>query len=114
MTRKNALITLAIVLVGAGVVAANLYYRRDTSITVTTDASGSRDLEAVVSAPERFSRLSSTSAPTRRAASSTLRSTRATASNEGSSSCRSIPGPCGRAWTAEPRRSRPRRCYSIR
>jgi len=50
MTRKNVLITLAIVLIGAGVVAGNLYYRRDTGITVTTDVIRTRDLEAVVSA----------------------------------------------------------------
>jgi HlyD family secretion protein len=50
MSRKNVLITLAIVLIGAGVVAANLYYRRDTGITVTTDVIRTRDLEAVVSA----------------------------------------------------------------
>src|ERR671913_925877 len=50
MTRKNILITLAIVLIGAGVVAANLYYRRDTGITVTTDVIRPRDLEAIVSA----------------------------------------------------------------
>ena len=50
MTRKNILITLAIVLIGAGVVAANLYYRRDKGLTVTTDVIKTRDLEAVVSA----------------------------------------------------------------
>ncbi len=50
MTRKNVLITLAIVLIGAGVVAANLYYRRTTGITVTTDVIRTRDLEAIVSA----------------------------------------------------------------
>ena len=50
MTRKNILITLAIVLVGAAVVAGNLYYRRDKGLTVTTDAIKTRDLEAVVSA----------------------------------------------------------------
>ncbi len=50
MTRKNVLITLAIVLVGAGVVAGNLYYRRDKGLTVTTDEIKARDLEAVVSA----------------------------------------------------------------
>jgi HlyD family secretion protein len=50
MSRKNLLITLAIVLIGAGVVAANLYYRRDKGLTVTTDAIKTRDLEAVVSA----------------------------------------------------------------
>ena len=50
MSRKNLLITLAIVLIGAGVVAANLYYRRDKGLTVTTDTIKARDLEAVVSA----------------------------------------------------------------
>ena len=50
MTRKNILITLAIVLIGAGVVAGNLYYRRDKGLTVTTDVIKARDLEAVVSA----------------------------------------------------------------
>lgn len=50
MTRKNALITLAVVLIGAGVVAANLYYRRDKGLTVTTDVIKARDLDAVVSA----------------------------------------------------------------
>src|SRR5256886_559556 len=50
MTRKNILITSAIVLVGAGVVAGNLYYRRDKGLTVTTDVIKTRDLEAVVSA----------------------------------------------------------------
>src|ERR1700730_18474803 len=50
MTRKNLLITLAIVLVGAAVVAGNLYYRRDKGLTVTTDVIKTRDLEAVVSA----------------------------------------------------------------
>ena len=50
MTRKNVLITLAMVLIAAGVVAANLYYRRDKGITVTTEAVKTRDLEAVVSA----------------------------------------------------------------
>src|SRR6266478_9903317 len=50
MTRKNILITLAIVLVGAAVVAGNLYYRRDKGITVTTDVIKTRDLEAIVSA----------------------------------------------------------------
>src|SRR3981189_3268563 len=50
MTRKNILITLAIGVVGAGVVAGNLYYRREKGLTVTTDVIKTRDLEAVVSA----------------------------------------------------------------
>ena len=50
MSRKNLLITLAIVLLGAAVVGGNLYYRRDKGLTVTTDVIKTRDLEAVVSA----------------------------------------------------------------
>src|SRR3954463_13635482 len=50
MTRKNIFIILAVVIIAAGVVAANLYYRRDKGLTVTTDVIKTRDLEAVVSA----------------------------------------------------------------
>src|SRR6185503_4579293 len=50
MNRRNVLIVIAVVLVGAAVVAANLWYRRDTSPTVTTEAIKTRDLEAIVSA----------------------------------------------------------------
>src|SRR5437762_7148727 len=50
MTRKNILITSAVVLVAAGVVAGNLYYRRDKGLTVTTDVIKARDLEGIVSA----------------------------------------------------------------
>ena len=50
MSRKNVLITIVIVLIGAGVVAANLYYRKDKGLTVTTDVIKTRDLEATVSA----------------------------------------------------------------
>ena len=50
MSRKNVLVAIAVVLVGAAVVAANLYYKRDKGVTVTTDVIKSRDLEAVVSA----------------------------------------------------------------
>jgi HlyD family secretion protein len=50
MTRKNILIVSGVVLVGAAVVAANLYLRRDQSLVVTTDVIRVRDLEAVVSA----------------------------------------------------------------
>src|SRR6266576_3388882 len=66
MTRKNILITLAIVLIGAGVVAANLYYRRAKGLTVTTEVIKARDLEAVVSAsgkiqPKRLVNISADS-----------------------------------------------------
>jgi HlyD family secretion protein len=50
MTRKNLLIVTAVVLIGAGVVAANLYYRRDKGLTVTTEVIKTRDLESIVSA----------------------------------------------------------------
>jgi HlyD family secretion protein len=50
MTRKKVLIFVVIVVVGAAVVAANLYYRRDTGLSVTAEAIRTRDLEALVSA----------------------------------------------------------------
>src|SRR6185436_12373904 len=50
MSRKNILITVAVVLVAAGIVGANLYFRRDTGLTVTTETIKARDLEAIVSA----------------------------------------------------------------
>src|SRR3981189_46056 len=67
MTRKNILITLAIGVVGAGVVAGNLYYRREKGLTVTTDVIKTRDLEAVVSAsgkiqPKRLVNISAETA----------------------------------------------------
>jgi len=50
MTPKKVLIVVVVVLVGAAVVAANLYYRRDTGLSVTAEAIRNRDLEALVSA----------------------------------------------------------------
>jgi HlyD family secretion protein len=50
MSGKNILITLAVVIAGAGVVGANLYYKRDKGVTVTTETIRARDLEAIVSA----------------------------------------------------------------
>lgn len=50
MSRKKVLIIIAVVLVGAAVVAANLYFRRETGLTVNAEAIRSRDLEAIVSA----------------------------------------------------------------
>src|SRR5256885_15782919 len=63
MSRKNVLIALAIVLIGAGVVGANLYFKRDKGLPVTTDVIKARDLEAVVSAsgkvqPKRLVKIS--------------------------------------------------------
>src|SRR6266581_5778597 len=50
MPRKNVLIAIGVVLIGAAVVAANLYFKRDKGLTVTTDAIKTRDLDAIVSA----------------------------------------------------------------
>ena len=50
MTGKKVLIILGVILLGAAVVAANLWYRRDTGLSVAAEALRSRDLEAIVSA----------------------------------------------------------------
>src|SRR5579872_5796062 len=50
MSRKNILIAVAVVLVGAAVVGANLYFRKDSGLSVTTEAIKARDLDAIVSA----------------------------------------------------------------
>jgi len=50
MTRKKVFITIGIVLVLAAVVAANLYFRRETGLTVSAEVLRTRDLEAIVSA----------------------------------------------------------------
>jgi len=50
MSRKNILIVAGVVLVGAAVVAANFYFKREKGLPVTTEAIKSRDLEAIVSA----------------------------------------------------------------
>jgi HlyD family secretion protein len=50
MSGKNVLIAITVVLVGAAVVAANLYYRKDKGLTVTTELIKTRDLQAIVSA----------------------------------------------------------------
>jgi multidrug efflux pump subunit AcrA (membrane-fusion protein) len=54
MTRKKALIFVVVLLVGAAVVAANLWFQREPSVSVTSEAIRARDLEAVVSASGRF------------------------------------------------------------
>src|SRR5947199_856949 len=48
--KKKVLIAIAVLLVGAAVVAANFYFRKDKGLPVTTEAIRARDLEAVVSA----------------------------------------------------------------
>src|SRR6266850_5921958 len=50
MPRKNVLIAVAIVLVGAAVVGANLYFKKEKGLSVTTEGIKTRDLEAIVSA----------------------------------------------------------------
>jgi HlyD family secretion protein len=50
MTRKKALIILAVLVVGAAVVAANFYFRRQQGTSVNTETLRNRDLEAIVSA----------------------------------------------------------------
>src|SRR5215470_15717402 len=50
MSRKNILIAVAVVLIGAAVVAANLWYTRTPATTVTVETIKARDLEAIVSA----------------------------------------------------------------
>ena len=50
MTRRNVFIALGVVLLGAAVVAANLWYKREPGLAVTTEVIKSRDLEAIVSA----------------------------------------------------------------
>ena len=49
-TRKKVLITIAVVLVGAAAVGANVYFRRDTGVSVNAETIRGRDLEALVSA----------------------------------------------------------------
>src|SRR6266496_3246228 len=50
MNRRNVFIVLGVILIGGAVVGANLYYKRDKGLTVTTETIKVRDLEAVVSA----------------------------------------------------------------
>ena len=49
-TGKKILVAFGIILIGAAVVAANLWFGRDGSLLVTTEAIRQRDLEAIVSA----------------------------------------------------------------
>jgi HlyD family secretion protein len=63
MSRKNVFITIAVVLVAGAVVGANLYFKKDKGLPVTTDMIKARDLEAIVSAsgkiqPKRLVKIS--------------------------------------------------------
>src|SRR2546430_16380873 len=48
--KKKVFIAIAVLLVGAAVVAANFYFRKDKGLPVTTETIRARDLEAIVSA----------------------------------------------------------------
>ena len=50
MNRKKIIIGLIIVVVGAAIVAANLYFKRDTGLSVQVERVQKRDLSAIVSA----------------------------------------------------------------
>ena len=50
MTGKNVLIAAGVILVGAAVVGANLWFQQEPALTVSTEAIRARDLEAIVSA----------------------------------------------------------------
>src|SRR5687767_2471906 len=54
MTRKKVLIVVAVVVVLAAVVGANLYFKRETGLSVNAEALRDRDLEAIVSASGRI------------------------------------------------------------
>jgi HlyD family secretion protein len=50
MSRKNIFIIIGFVAVLVAIVGANLYFKKDTGLPVTTDVIKTRDLEAIVSA----------------------------------------------------------------
>ena len=50
MKGKKVVIVLGVILLGGAVVAANLWYRRDTGLSVQAEALRARNLEAIVSA----------------------------------------------------------------
>src|SRR3989449_11754655 len=67
MSRKNILIAVCVVLIGGAVVGANLYFKKDKGLSVTTDVIKPRDLEAIVSAsgkiqPKRLVKISAETA----------------------------------------------------
>lgn len=50
MNRRNILVILGMIVLGAAIVAANLWFKKETGLVVTTEVIKARDLEAVVSA----------------------------------------------------------------
>src|SRR6266496_4009634 len=67
MNRRNVFIVLGILVIGAAVIAANLWFKREKGLTVTTEVIKARELEAVVSAsgkiqPKRLVNISAETA----------------------------------------------------
>src|SRR4029453_13228725 len=63
MSRKNVLIIIGVVLVAAAVVGANLYFKKNKGLTVSTEVVKARDLESIVAAsgkiqPKRLVQIS--------------------------------------------------------
>jgi HlyD family secretion protein len=63
MSRKNVFIIIGVVLVAAAVVGANLYFKKDKGLTVSTEVVKARDLESIVAAsgkiqPKRLVQIS--------------------------------------------------------
>jgi HlyD family secretion protein len=50
MNRRNILVILGMIVLGAAIVAANLWYKKETGLVVATEVIKARDLEAIVSA----------------------------------------------------------------
>jgi HlyD family secretion protein len=50
MNRRNILVILGMIVLGAAIVAANLWFKKETGLVVTTEVIKTRDLEAIVSA----------------------------------------------------------------
>lgn len=48
--KKKIIITLVVVIIGGAAAGANIYFRREQGVTVTTEAIRARDLESIVSA----------------------------------------------------------------
>jgi HlyD family secretion protein len=67
MNRRNIFAVLAVIVLGAAVVAANLWFKKEKGLAVTTEVVKTRDLEAIVSAsgkiqPKRLVNISAETA----------------------------------------------------
>jgi hypothetical protein len=112
MTRKKVLIIVSIVVVLAAVVGANLYFRRETGVSVNTEAVRARDLEAIVSASGRVQpkRQVNVSASGSRRASFSWRSIRGRSTPSCSAAKPASPPPSLRSSSPAPRSRRPGPC----